>query len=183
MAKSNAKDRLRKKKEKRKKILIAIVITILFIVVSIAIYSVLKPEEKPAEFKEPEIKAKYIEENGDLIIDVSTIDDNELHFFGYNHNETNIVFFIVSGTDNKLHVAFNICTYGPCLYECKGFTKAGTHVKCNSAGCTYPINCINTDEDSCCIPLDIEFEETDDSIIVKVEDIKEAEKYYHGRIE
>ncbi len=177
---SKAEERLQKKK-RNTKIVLASTLAILSIVLIGAIFLMIpKDDNHPEDIEQPIPKEQYVVQDGNLLVDTSSIDDNELHFYGYEHNGTNIVFFIVNGTDNKLHVAFNLCTYGPCIYECMGFTQAGTHVKCNSAGCTYPINCINTDEDSCCIPRDITFEETEDSVIINVDEIISAERYYLG---
>jgi uncharacterized membrane protein len=85
-----AEERLEKKIQQRKKALIGSILIAVIISAALVIAYVSNKYEEPEEEDEPIIPSKFIEKDGQIIINTTTVDDGELHHFKYVHNDTKI---------------------------------------------------------------------------------------------
>jgi uncharacterized membrane protein len=63
-------------------------------------------------------------------------------FFTYDANGTTVRFFLVNGTDGKVHCAADACDV--CYPLHKGYSQAGQNMRCNNCGRIFAINDLGT---------------------------------------
>jgi len=63
-------------------------------------------------------------------------------FYTYDANGTTVRFFLVNGSDGKMHVAADACDV--CYPVHKGYSQAGQQMRCNNCGRVFSINDIGT---------------------------------------
>ncbi|WP_455278653.1 DUF2318 domain-containing protein [[Eubacterium] cellulosolvens] len=89
-----------------------------------------------------------------------------------NSNGDTIKYFLVKGSDGKIHLAIDACDV--CYSSKRGYKQTGEVMTCNNCGQTFPINSIGTENLSGgCWPSHIPYETNGENIIIKKSDLNQ----------
>jgi len=110
-------------------------------------------------------------ESNEIVIPKSEITE-DVRFYKYDVNGTEIRIFGVRGSDGKEHFGFDACD--SCYQAKKGYIQQGDIMKCNNCGDEFEINSLGTENTAGgCWPSFLEISEDGDNIVIKREDIEE----------
>ncbi|WP_455370037.1 DUF2318 domain-containing protein [[Eubacterium] cellulosolvens] len=89
-----------------------------------------------------------------------------------NYKGETIKYFLVKGSDGKIHLAIDACDV--CYSSKLGYKQTGEVMTCNNCGQTFPINSIGTENLSGgCWPSHIPYDIDGENVIIKKSDLNE----------
>ena len=165
--------RLKEKRKKQQKIFFGVVEGIILVLV--VILFIFLSREKGGDIIDYG-EAPISEQKDSVEIPISSIDDGDLHYYSYFSGSTEIKYFVVKGSDGKIHTAFDTCSK---LHKPpQGWKQEGDYVVCRDEGCYYPINSIGTGQPGCCWPMDLSHSIEDEKVMIKITDIESGNGYF-----
>jgi uncharacterized membrane protein len=91
-------------------------------------------------------------------------------WYTYISNGVNVKFFVVKGSDGKIHLAADACDV--CYRSKRGYRQTSAVMTCNNCGQTFAINSIGTGNTSGgCWPSYIPMKIEDNNVIIKTSDL------------
>lgn len=91
-------------------------------------------------------------------------------WYTYNSNGVNVRYFLVKGSDSKIHLATDACDV--CYSQKKGYRQANAAMKCNNCGNEFAINSIGTENTAGgCWPSYLPMSIQSDYVVIKTSDL------------
>jgi uncharacterized membrane protein len=88
--------------------------------------------------------------NGAVTVPVSKVSDGKTHYYKIEDGGKEIRFFVVKGTDGRLHTAFDACDV--CFKEKKGYEQKGEQMVCTNCNQKFAITRIGAASTGGCNP-------------------------------
>ncbi|MEE4243668.1 MAG: DUF2318 domain-containing protein [Desulfopila sp.] len=114
-------------------------------------------------------------QNGEVRLDINTINDGTAHYFVYSDSSRKVKFFIVKSRDGVIRAAFDACDV--CFHTKKGYSQQGDSMICNNCGMKFHSDRINVQKGGC-NPAPLNREEQGSQLVLQVKDILEGARYF-----
>jgi len=114
--------------------------------------------------------------NGAVTVPVAKVSDGTAHKFRFEDGGKTLTFFLVKGSDGKLHAAFDACDV--CFQEKKGYEQQGNAMLCRNCGKKFGINMIGSANNGGCNPSLLDFSVQGNSVIIKSTAIQAGAKFF-----
>lgn len=114
--------------------------------------------------------------NGTVVIKLADVSDGTARFYRFK-GKTEIIFFVVKGSDGVFHTAFDACERC-CPRSGKGYEQNGDYMICQICRDRYAINMIDQVNGVGCRPRRLEHTKEGDKIIIKVADLNAGAEYF-----
>jgi uncharacterized membrane protein len=114
-------------------------------------------------------------EAGDVRIPLTTLDDNNAHFFAYASNGKTITFFVMKAKDGSIHTALDACV--ACNHAKLGYRQEGDLVVCNNCGMGFKPTDIGR-ETGGCNPIAVSKTLDGKMVVLKANDIEAGAQYF-----
>ena len=106
-----------------------------------------------------------------ILIPISDI-GTTAKFYSYNSNSVEIKYFLVKGSDDAIHAAFDACDV--CYDAKRGYRQDGDVMTCLNCGLTFPINELgDTNTGGGCWPSYLPVNIYGDNIIIEKSDLED----------
>lgn len=119
-------------------------------------------------------KAKVV--NGTVTIPTAKVSDGKARFFKFVDGGREINFFVVKASDGTFRTAFDACD--ACYREKKGYEQQGDKMVCKNCNMRFATNRIGPHAVGGCNPSYLPSQTGKDSIIIKVDDLKQGARYF-----
>jgi uncharacterized membrane protein len=113
---------------------------------------------------------------GAVIIPIARVSDGKAHFYRLADDGKEIGFFVVKGSDGKLHTAFDACDV--CFHEKKGYVQQGDYLVCKNCNKKFAINMLGPGNGGGCNPSYLSHTEDNRNVIVKVADLNSGARLF-----
>lgn len=113
--------------------------------------------------------------NGTVTIPVANISDSAQKF-RISSAGKELSFFLVKGTDNNIHAAFDACD--ACFREKKGYIQEGTAMLCRNCGKKFQINRIGSANTGGCNPAHLDFTIANGNVLIKAESLNAGIRFF-----
>ena len=85
--------------------------------------------------------------NGEVRLDLNSVDDGQAHYFKYTSTKGDIPFFVIKSVDGVMRAAFDACDV--CYREKKGYRQEGDMMICNNCNMQFKSDLINVVKGGC----------------------------------
>ncbi|MBJ6751599.1 DUF2318 domain-containing protein [Geomonas anaerohicana] len=113
---------------------------------------------------------------GSITIPVAKVSDGKAHFYKFADAGKEINFFVVKGSDGKLHVAFDACDV--CYHEKKGYEQQGDKMNCLNCNQKFAINKIGAASAGGCNPSYLPAKVDGGKVTITVNDLKAGARFF-----
>lgn len=114
--------------------------------------------------------------NGAVAIPVAKVSDGKAHFYRFDDGGKAIGFFVVKGSDDALHVAFDTCDV--CFREKKGYNQQGDFMVCKNCNKRFAIKMIGNVGGGGCNPSYLNNYQDGKNVVIKVADLKSGARFF-----
>lgn len=113
--------------------------------------------------------------NGEVRIDINTVQDGKAHYYSYKDKGKVIKFFVVQSRDGIIRAAFDACDV--CFPARKGYDQEGEFMLCNNCGRKFHSSRINIEEGGC-NPAPLKRKKVGDHLVIAVSDIIPGGRFF-----
>ena len=113
--------------------------------------------------------------NGVVSLPVAKVTDSA-QMYRYASSGKTIAFFLVKGTDGKIHAAFDACD--ACYKERKGYVQEGPAMLCRNCGKKFQINRIGSANTGGCNPAHLDFTVANGSVLIRTTSLDAGGRYF-----
>ncbi|HKZ16088.1 MAG TPA: DUF2318 domain-containing protein [Geobacteraceae bacterium] len=113
---------------------------------------------------------------GTVTIPVTEVSDGKAHFYRFAQGDREIGFFVVKGSDGKIHTAFDACDV--CYHEKKGYTQQGDYMICRNCNKRFAIIMIEGGRAGGCNPSHLSHQQLSGNIEISVNDLKTGARFF-----
>lgn len=111
-----------------------------------------------------------------LKIKISAVNDKEVHFYTFRHEDKNINFFVRTDENGKLHTHYDAC-YSCYKYKL-GFQAENDHVRCIACNLKYKLSDEFWDYIGACAPIPLSSIHRNEFIEIKLGDVQKGKKLF-----
>ena len=113
--------------------------------------------------------------DGEISLDTSLFDDDQVKYFTYETSGKKVNFFVIKSSDNVLRAAFDACDV--CFSAKKGYRQEGDLMVCNNCGQKFPSVRINVEQGGC-NPAPLERKIIQDKLVFNVSHIESGLRFF-----
>ncbi|MDA8428956.1 MAG: DUF2318 domain-containing protein [Geobacteraceae bacterium] len=110
--------------------------------------------------------------NGSIVIPLTAVADGKARFFSLAEGGKVIRFFIVKGSDRRMHSAFEVCSM--CGNKQRGFDQNGPIMICRNCTQKFLINQIGSTVTGSCNPIPLPCSVDGKNLVLKLTDIQQG---------
>jgi uncharacterized membrane protein len=114
--------------------------------------------------------------NGIVTIPLAKVSDGKAHFFKLADGGKDVKFFVVKGSDGRIHTAFDACDV--CYREKKGYEQQGDQMLCKNCNKKFPINRIGQESRGGCNPSYLAVRVDASNIRIMVDDVRAGAAFF-----
>jgi hypothetical protein len=114
-------------------------------------------------------------ENGDVKVQLGTLQGNAASYFAYNAGGKEVKFFVLKATDGTVRVALDACQ--ACYHARLGYRQNGDTLVCNNCGMGFKTTEVGKITGGCS-PIPLKNSQDGTTLVVKVKDLEEGVKYF-----
>lgn len=114
--------------------------------------------------------------NGMVTVPVASVSDGKAHYFKIVEGGKEIRFFIVKGSDGRLHTAFDACDV--CFREKKGYEQQGEQMICTNCNQRFAVNRIGAASSGGCNPSYLPAKADATTVRVSLADLKAGARFF-----
>lgn len=114
--------------------------------------------------------------NGAVVIPLSEVSDGKAHYYKLAEGGKEIAFFVVKGSDGKIHTAFDACD--ACFREKKGYEQAGDKMVCKNCNMKFAVNRIGVASTGGCNPSHLPSKVEGGDVSISVNDLKGGARFF-----
>jgi len=115
------------------------------------------------------------EQDGDVRIPVSSVDDGNTHFFAYTAGNKTVTFFVMKAMDGSFRTALDACV--ACNHAKLGYRQEGALVVCNNCGMGFKPTDIGAVTGGC-NPIPVNKSIDGQLIVLKAKDLEAGAQYF-----
>lgn len=119
-------------------------------------------------------KVKVI--NGTVSISTAKLADGSAHFYKFDDDGKEIVFFAVKAADGSLKTAFDACD--SCFKSRKGYEQQGDKMNCKNCNQKFAINRLGPNATGGCNPGYLPNQTSGSTITLKTDDLRAGARYF-----
>ncbi|WP_136796492.1 MULTISPECIES: DUF2318 domain-containing protein [Desulfosediminicola] len=112
---------------------------------------------------------------GEVILSLAEVSDGKAHHFSYEHDKTEIKFFVMKSPDGVMHAAFDACDV--CYPAKKGYSQDGDFMVCNNCGMRFHSSRINHEQGGC-NPAPLNHAVKGKDLVIKVADLLPGARFF-----
>jgi uncharacterized membrane protein len=114
--------------------------------------------------------------NGMVTVPVAKVSDGQAHYFKVEEGGKEIRFFIVKGSDGRLHTAFDACDV--CYREKKGYVQQGDQMICTNCNQKFAVTRIGAASSGGCNPSFLTAKADASTVRVSLADLKAGARFF-----
>lgn len=114
-------------------------------------------------------------QNGEVKVQLSTLQGSAASYFVYNAGGKDIKFFMLRASDGTVRLALDACT--ACNHAKLGYRQNGEAMVCNNCGMSFRSTDVGTISGGCS-PIPLRNSQDGTTLIVKAKDLEEGAKYF-----